>query len=660
MPPANKKRGLTEPLSRKQVGMEKKREMERKLIEAVCRNALETCGVIDAKAIVVVESAKGERFWAGNGQLRKEFYEDGRIMNSDDLEIDVAAHRTDLGSLTVVDSLEEEDLEEIDHRGLENGSGDPVTPSTNGKKGQKRKTEPEVAPAGKRIQFADSSKWVASSSSSSEAKKARKESAQSATPASAALKPLVEVATVPTSQLLKAAGLKPQMLWHGKNALQWVKIARQARQRAIAENPDWHHDHPPIADPDWHVMMYLRYRLSNNYIDRNFQTSPIGFWSSLKPRMICDGCLCFGKVLHIDPTTSFVKRKLHGSTTCGSECCGRVRCRVCGHAHGVDTRCVCSCWVDSLKAALIVSPKLDAFGHLPPVAGPSKVAVSLNVVAPAVVKPKVAEKANVTDKAKVAVIAEDAESAESAVDAARKAFAPESSSVGSVDSPSKTPKPSLPEKAEDSDDSEDSVHYQLPRAASKLPAKIVKAEMIDWRENDLSTNLQLAGDIIAREARKDHRPIRDLFTHLTLWLENAAAGRYSSFFSHVLVNGFCQGCCCFLNETSGSDAEADDEDDDDVVLIEDAASKNHCNKHTMADCVEKCCGEFLCKVCLHKHPIGADCECQCVVTVLDALGLLEDDAEKVQESTAKRWMKIYKNKTSNSIKKKVQQEIDDW
>ena len=87
------------------------------------------------------------------------------------------------------------------------------------------------------------------------------------------------------------------------------------------------------------------------------------------------------------------------------------KCRVCGHAHGVDTRCVCSCWVDSLKAALIIPPNLDAFGHLPRVAGPSKNAMFLNIVAPA----EKAEKAKVMEKAKVVEKAEDAESDELAV-----------------------------------------------------------------------------------------------------------------------------------------------------------------------------------------------------------------------------------------------------
>ena len=44
----------------------------------------------------------------------------------------------------------------------------------------------------------------------------------------------------------------------------------------------------------------------------------------------------------------------------------------------------------------------------------------------------------------------------------------------------------------------------LPRyqtVKSKAP-KIVKAEMIEWRENDLATTLHLVHDIIVREAKK--------------------------------------------------------------------------------------------------------------------------------------------------------------
>ena len=110
-----------------------------------------------------------------------------------------------------------------------------------------------------------------------------------------------------------------------------------------------------------------------------------------------------------------------------------------------------------------------------------------------------------------------------------------------------------------------------------------------------------------------------------------------------------------MDEPSGSDEE---EEDDEVVIVE--KSKTHCNKHLMAECLEKCCGEFLCKLCLHKHPVDSDCDCQCVVTALDALGLLDDDAEKVQESTRKRWEKIHKGKTSKMIEKKVLDEINDW
>ena len=111
-----------------------------------------------------------------------------------------------------------------------------------------------------------------------------------------------------------------------------------------------------------------------------------------------------------------------------------------------------------------------------------------------------------------------------------------------------------------------------------------------------------------------------------------------------------------MDEPSGSDDEEDG--DDDVVIVE--VPKTQCNKHLMAECAEKCCGEFLCKICLHKHPVDGNCDCQCVVTALEALGLLEDDAEKVQESTKKRWEKIHKGKSAQMIQKKVLAEISDW
>ena len=51
----------------------------------------------------------------------------------------------------------------------------------------------------------------------------------------------------------------------------------------------------------------------------------------------------------------------------------------------------------------------------------------------------------------------------------------------------------------------------------------------------------------------DHEPLHDLSAHLTLWMENAAAGRYTSFFSHILVNRFCEVSICYFDLIVGID-----------------------------------------------------------------------------------------------------------
>jgi len=172
------------------------------------------------------------------------------------------------------------------------------------------------------------------------------------------------------------------------------------------------------------------------------------------------------------------------------------------------------------------------------------------------------------------------------------------------------------------------------------------APLWKWNERDLNENLQIVSEIIIREAKPDHEPLHDLSAHLTLWMENAAAGRYTSFFSHILVNRFCEGCCCFL-ETPASKEES---------------AVANANVHTISECQKRCCGQFLCKLCLHKHGVDDDCDCDCVNSAIQALGLEVQDAEKVQESTLAKWEKMAFGRSFKReiLEKRRQSEYDNW
>jgi len=626
--------------------------MERKLTRALCRNVFEMCGVIKAKAIVIIELDKGERLWAANGSFRDEFLDKGRILNADDTEIDLS----DAGLAQVNlqnengeydgDETEEEPMNEghvvVNGSAISDevagsvsssnnvvplkplsGAGNASVPTNSTVKttviGQKRKTEKALPPA------------------TEDAKKIRND--KPSKPSSTLMKqystPLEHespgVLKRPNDQWigvklrenqLKFAGLTQGMLWHGKNAIQWLKVAKTASSLAINDEKysQWHLDHPVLCDAEWHILMYLRFRLHRPNDIQEIKTSTKKFWIKLKNRSICERCLCFVGVATIDKEKGLTKHPFHAANFCENP----KRCRVCAHAHDDGTPCVCPCWVNSLKAAEIIHWN-DTFA-------------AQYFQLPMAEDKKSDDGKAETPQVEAQAASDSLTSAPSTIPASGNAFL----------SPSLMDEEVIEKELED-----DLPRYQTVK--SKAP-KIVKAEMIEWRENDLATTLHLVHDIIVREAKKGHRPLHDLSAHLTLWLDNAAAGRYSSFFSHVLVNGFCQGCCCFMDEPSGSDDEEDG--DDDVVIVE--VPKTQCNKHLMAECAEKCCGEFLCKICLHKHPVNGNCDCQCVVTALEALGLLEDDAEKVQESTKKRWEKIHKGKSAQMIQKKVLAEISDW
>jgi len=649
--------------------------MEQKLTKAICRNVFEMCGVIKAKAIVIIELDGGERLWAADGPLRDEFLNEGRVLNADDTEIELGLS-DQKGDYSRSDWPLDEDLDAADDDvGLDEG---PVV--QNGSHSSARAvnippSHPVVAVAGQKRKT-DGKAGKEAQSAQENAKKPRKddEPPPEKKSASSSIAP-----TIAKGLLMKSAGLKAQMLWHGKNAIQWVKIAREARQNAIAANQKWHDDHPAILDPDWHILMYLRYRLLGKRFDQAVKTSTLGFWLNLKSRLICEGCLCFGAIVSIDQETAFAKRKPHRKSECQKECCGVVRCRVCGHAHSSETSCVCSCWVDSLKAALIIPAKDDSLAKasklalanksevrkgktsLPaPLTAPAADASAKPTSAPKISSASVAKEAAGKSDGPVVFRVPPASSSNADSASATLSATPAATSAAAKSAAQSEPKPATAKFAAQSEPkpaTAKSAAQSEPKPATAKPSvkaapKIVKTEMIEWRENELETTLHLVSDIIVREAKKDHQPLHDLSAHLSIWLDNAAAGRYSSFFSHILVNGFCQGCCCYVDEPVGSDDENDDED---VVIVEKSV-----NKHLMAECSDRCCGEFLCKICLHRHPIDGDCDCQCVVTALEALGLLEDDAEKVQESTKNRWQSIHKTKNARIIQKKVLDEISDW
>ena len=84
--------------------------------------------------------------------------------------------------------------------------------------------------------------------------------------------------------------------------------------------------------------------------------------------------------------------------------------------------------------------------------------------------------------------------------------------------------------------------------------------------------------------------------------------------------------------------------------------------HTISECQKRCCGQFLCKLCLHKHGVDEDCDCDCVNSATQALGLEVQDAEKVQESTLAKWEKMAFGRSFKReiLEKQRQSEFDDW
>jgi len=63
--------------------------MDDKIATATFQTVFNLAEVIDARAFVMLEYPSGERVWAGNGLLKKEFVDSGRILNCDDKEIPV-------------------------------------------------------------------------------------------------------------------------------------------------------------------------------------------------------------------------------------------------------------------------------------------------------------------------------------------------------------------------------------------------------------------------------------------------------------------------------------------------------------------------------------------------------------------------------------------
>jgi len=177
-------------------------------------------------------------------------------------------------------------------------------------------------------------------------------------------------------------------------------------------------------------------------------------------------------------------------------------------------------------------------------------------------------------------------------------------------------------------------------------SSLEEAEGKTWKGKALKDYLLIADDIVEEELKatpqEDHQPLSDLHGHLRIWINNAAQGRYFNFWTHILRNKLCIGCCDMEGEAGG----------DSLVHLH--------QRHAIADCVEKCCGKFLCKLCLHKHAHDTKCTCECMIKVVKTIKLELPDV-KVQTETKNRYLNLQKAKEERKEKQEnILSEISDW
>jgi len=608
--------------------------MDKKLTRALFRNVMEMSNVINANAFVILEYSSGERVWAGTGSFRDEFLDEGRLMNGDDQELSIDF---------VVDSAAEEDDDDNDNDNVPSGADGPddsnqkdadavsfkekakrkrkrKDPTTNnGTSAENEKVLPEKRPMNGDGGDDDDDDIIVLSPPKPKKTKTppadppikekslqpkqpqKKETVASAPPVKTT--PIKKASSIIFGDLQPAdyhdvfrkMRFHPTKKWMGKDLMFWMHRMAFVREAALKRNREWHDAHPPLLTPEWHILSHVRHRLGIN--QPLLKTTEFGFWVSLRPRRVCPKCLCIGgsSAKRADGDWSVMKR--HWESSCAHDCCGVRRCRFCAHAHGQDVKCGCTCWIDCLKIMKIIPGRVPFL----PKYNPNGKSVGERGASPAksIASTEVSDTDVLTEK--------------------------EADVLTDKESDMETDRQAELSSANEATDDESSVWK--------------------WNGRDLNENLQIVSEVIIREAKPDHEPLHDLSAHLTLWMENAAAGRYTNFFSHVLVNGFCEGCCCFLE-----------------VQPEEESKGPVTNVHTIAECRRRCCGLFLCKLCLHKHELDDECDCDCVNSAIRALGLDLPDPEKVHESTKAKWEKI---EFGRSFKKEVlekqrQEEFDDW
>jgi len=576
--------------------------MKLKLTRAVFRNVMEMADVMKANAFVVLELPTGERLWTGSGSLRDEFLNRGRILNYDEKELDPNAN--------IVDA-ETDDEEDIDGE-VAKGPVDDSKEATPRRESTEKSTAKVNGVAEKKRKVDE-----VNGESPKKRKSLKAGDGDSPSERQAQKEKLNEDQNRESADLFTMMKVRSNLTWFGKDLLHWEKVVADIRQRAVSRHAEWHNAHPVIANPDWHLISHIRYKSSSAELVTQ-RTTAFGFWANLKSRRVCTNCLCIGGSYCKTNEGKWVMSPKHTENVCKKLCCGQKRCRFCAHAHEHGTPCECPCWTDSLKVLKIIPGRLSKSSRVP--------------------KEKVKEKEADADAepepeppAAVVEVVEVEDKGESSQDepiveepTAEETTADESAFDDSMRA-DEDPAPQTNGGTHDDDDDDDDGHASVWR----------------WNEKDLAENLQIVSEIIIREAQEDHQPLHDLSAHLALWMENAAAGRYSNFYSHILVNSFCQGCCCFLE-----------------------TSENKSNTHTIAECQDRCCGQFLCKFCLHKHDLDDICDCDCVNIAIRALGLEMHDAKKVQESTLAKWEKMEKGKAMTFKREVIEQqrndEISDW
>lgn len=118
--------------------------MDDKIATATFQTVFNLAEVIDARAFVMLEYPSGERVWAGNGLLKKEFVDSGRILNCDDKEIPV----TLTGVVDDFDDMpDDEDVPELEGSGKEENSTKLATKPSKDSETTKSTTKPTTKPA---------------------------------------------------------------------------------------------------------------------------------------------------------------------------------------------------------------------------------------------------------------------------------------------------------------------------------------------------------------------------------------------------------------------------------------------------------------------------------------------------------------------------------